>query len=51
MKRITLLGTMFVVGLAAVGLAVAGANRNWSTHANGSMEVPAQREHRIQTGS
>lgn len=41
MKRITLLGTVFVVGLVAVGLAVAGANRNWSTHANGSMEVPA----------
>jgi CHRD domain len=42
MKRITLLGTVFVVGLAAVGLAVAGANRNWSTHANGSMEVPVR---------
>ncbi len=40
MKRITLLGTVFVVGLVAVGLAVAGANRNWSTHANGAMEVP-----------
>ena len=42
MKRITVLGTMFVVGLAAVGLAVAGANRTWSTHANGTMEVPAR---------
>jgi hypothetical protein len=29
------------VGLVAVGVAVAGVNRNWSTHANGSMEVPA----------
>jgi CHRD domain len=42
MKRITLLGTAFVVGLLAVGLAVAGANRNWSTHANGAMEVPVR---------
>lgn len=42
MKRMTLLGTAFAVGLVAVGLAVAGANRNWSTHANGSMEVPAR---------
>jgi hypothetical protein len=41
MKRLMLLGTVFVVGLVAVGLAVAGANRNWSTHTNGSMEVPA----------
>ena len=42
MKRITLLGTVFVVGLVAVGLAVAAANRNWSTHANGAMEVPVR---------
>ncbi|MBA3348204.1 MAG: CHRD domain-containing protein [Actinobacteria bacterium] len=42
MKRITTLGTVFVVGLVAVGLAVAGANRNWSTHANGEMEVPVR---------
>lgn len=40
MKRITLLGTVFVVGLVAVGLAVAGANRNWSTHLVGDSEVP-----------
>jgi CHRD domain len=42
MKRITLLGTVFAVGLVAVGLAVAAANRNWSTHANGAMEVPVR---------
>lgn len=42
MKRLTGLIAVFVVGLAAVGLAVAGANRNWSQHANGSMEVPAR---------
>jgi hypothetical protein len=42
MKRLTLLGTGFAVGLVAVGLAVAGANGNWSTHANGSMEVPVR---------
>lgn len=33
---------MFSAGLVAVGLAVAGANSNWSQHANGSMEVPAR---------
>ena len=42
MKRMTLLGTAFAVGLVAVGLAVAAANRNWSTHANGAMEVPVR---------
>ena len=42
MRRITLLGTVFAVGLVAVGLAVAGANRNWSTHANGALEVPVR---------
>ena len=42
MRRLTLLGTIFVAGLVAVGLAVAGANNNWSQHANGSMEVPAR---------
>ena len=42
MRRLTLLGTVFVAGLAVVGLAVAGANGNWSTHANGSMEVPVR---------
>ena len=42
MRRLTLLGTSFVAGLVAVGLAVAGANSNWSQHANGSMEVPAR---------
>jgi hypothetical protein len=33
---------VFALGLIAVGIAVAGANRNWSTHANGSMEVPVR---------
>jgi hypothetical protein len=32
----------FVVGLVAVSLGVAGINGNWSTHANGSMEVPVR---------
>jgi hypothetical protein len=42
MKRLTGVGAAFAVGLVAVGLAVAGVNRNWSTHANGSMEVPVR---------
>jgi hypothetical protein len=42
MKRFTTVAGVFAVGLAVVGLAVAGANRNWSTHANGSMEVPVR---------
>ena len=33
---------MFLAGLVAVGLAVAGANGNWSVHANGATEVPAR---------
>ncbi|MHB1244751.1 MAG: CHRD domain-containing protein, partial [Gaiellaceae bacterium] len=33
---------VFLVGLVAVGLAVASANGRWSQHANGSMEVPAR---------
>lgn len=36
------LAAAFVAGLVAVGLAVAGANGNWSQHANGSMEVPVR---------
>lgn len=40
--RSRIVGVVFVFGLAAVGAAVAGLNRNWSTHANGSMEVPAR---------
>ena len=40
--RTRTVGVLFVVGLVAVGTAVAGVNRNWSTHANGSMEVPAR---------
>jgi hypothetical protein len=39
--RTRIVGVAFVVGLVAVGIAVAGVNRNWSTHVNGSMEVPA----------
>ena len=31
-----------LAGLAVVGLAVAGINNNWSTHANGSQEVPVR---------
>jgi hypothetical protein len=31
-----------VLGMAVVGAAVAGLNRNWSTHAKGSLEVPAR---------
>jgi CHRD domain len=38
--RARVVGLAFVVGLVAVGVAVAGANRNWSTHAQGNQEVP-----------
>jgi hypothetical protein len=38
--RARMVGLAFVVGLVAVGVAVAGANRNWSTHADGSQEFP-----------
>jgi hypothetical protein len=40
--RARLVGLVFVLGLVAVGVAVAGANRNWSTHAKGALEVPAR---------
>ena len=40
--RARIVGVVFVLGLAAVGAGVAGLNSNWSTHANGSMEVPAR---------
>jgi hypothetical protein len=40
MMRARIVGLVFVVGLVAVGVAVAGVNRNWSTHADGSQEVP-----------
>jgi len=40
--RARIVGLVFVLGLVAVGVAVAGANRNWSTHADGSLEVPAR---------
>ncbi len=39
MRTRVVLGT-FLAGLVVVGLAVAGANRNWSTHASGALEVP-----------
>jgi hypothetical protein len=39
MRGRLLLG-LFVLGLALVTAAVAGINRNWSVHANGSQEVP-----------
>ena len=34
--------TAFVLGLGAAGAAAAGLNRNWSSHASGSLEVPAR---------
>ena len=41
MKRGTGLAAVFLVGLIAVGLAIGGVNRNWSTHSQGDTEVPA----------
>ncbi len=41
MKRV-MVAAFFVVGLVAVGVGVAGINGNWSTHSNGSMEVPVR---------
>jgi CHRD domain len=38
--RARTLVVLFATGLVAVSAAVAGVNRNWSTHMNGSMEVP-----------
>lgn len=38
--RARVVGLIFVAGLVAV--AVASANRNWSTHAEGAQEVPAR---------
>ncbi len=40
--RVRIVGVAFVLGLVAVGVAVAGANRNWSSHANGALEVPTR---------
>jgi hypothetical protein len=40
--RTRLVAIAFVLGLVAVGAAVAGLNGNWSTHAKGSLEVPAR---------
>lgn len=39
-KRIV--GISFLVGLVAVGVTVAGLNRNWSAHLNGDQEVPTR---------
>jgi CHRD domain len=41
MRRL-LVGIVLVLGMVAVGVAVAGLNSNWSTHAKGSLEVPAR---------
>lgn len=40
--RTRVVGLAFVLGMVAVGAAVAGLNQNWSTHAKGSLEVPAR---------
>jgi hypothetical protein len=40
MKKLIGVAALFVAGLLTVGLAVAGVNGNWSTHARGSGEVP-----------
>ena len=40
--RTRLVLAIFVLGLVAVGVAVAGVNRNWSTHLNGVTEVPVR---------
>ena len=42
MKRIAIVAAAFAAGLVLVAIAVAGANSNWSTHANGSFEVPVR---------
>jgi hypothetical protein len=42
MKRAVVLVAGSLVALAAVGLAVAGLNRNYSVHATGEFEVPAR---------
>jgi hypothetical protein len=39
--RTRLVLAAFVAGLVVVGLATAGLNRNWSTHLDGSTEVPS----------
>jgi hypothetical protein len=40
--RLRTLAVLFAAGLVAVGVAVAGINRNWSDHATGAQEVPAR---------
>jgi hypothetical protein len=43
--RTRFVGIVFVLGMVAVGAAVAAVDRNWSTHANGATEVPARATH------
>jgi hypothetical protein len=43
--RTRFVGLVFVLGMVAVGAAVAAVDRNWSTHANGATEVPARDTH------
>ena len=40
--RTRFVGIVFVLGMIAVGAAVAAVDRNWSTHANGATEVPVR---------
>ena len=39
--RARIVGVVFVLGLAAVGVAAAGMNGHWGTHPTGDDEVPA----------
>jgi CHRD domain len=43
--RLRWIGVAVAVSAVAVGAAVAGVNANWSTHLNGSNEVPARDTH------
>ena len=50
--RARMVGLVFVLGLVAVGVAVAGMNRNWSTHAKGrSRYLYATRARRLRRSS
>src|SRR5688572_4982776 len=39
--RARIVGLIFVLGLAVVGVAVASVDSHWKTHATGDLEVPA----------
>ena len=39
--RVRIVGVVFALGLAAVGVATAGMNGHWKTHPTGDDEVPA----------